>query len=48
MEQEHSKLFYKVKNYYDSGLWPRQWVWNAIAKGFITEEEFYLICGEDE
>lgn len=35
--------FEKIKFYYDSGLWSIQRVKNAVAKGWITEEEFYSI-----
>lgn len=43
---EHSKNFEKVKEYYDSGLWPIERVRNAVGK-WITEEEFKEITGED-
>ena len=35
--------FEKIKFYYDSGLWSIQRVKNAVAKGWITEEEFNSI-----
>ena len=41
---EHSKNFYKVKDYYDRGLWNKTRVHNAIGK-WITEEEYYEIVG---
>ena len=41
-----SKKFDLVKNYYDSGLWSIKKVRNAVAKGWITEEEFTEITGE--
>ena len=42
-----SPKFQKVKNYYDKGLWTVGMVRNAVIKGWITEEEFKLITGED-
>lgn len=44
---EHSKNFEKVKNYYDSGRWNILMVKNAVIKGWITEEEYREITGED-
>lgn len=41
-----SKYFEKVKYYYDRGLWDINRVREAVVKGWITEEEFYLITGE--
>lgn len=42
-----SKMYEKVKKYYDKGLWKIQAVRNAVVKGWITEEEFKEITGED-
>lgn len=42
-----SPKFQKVKNYYDKGLWNIHRVHDAVGKGWITEEEFTLITGED-
>lgn len=42
---EHSKKFYKVKDYYDKGLWKESRVREAVIKGWITEEEFTEITG---
>lgn len=36
-----------VKNYYDKGLWKISRVHDAVEKGFITDEEFKEITGED-
>ena len=47
MPNEHSKMFYKVKDWYDSGAWSKQWVKNAVVKGKITAEEYREITGED-
>jgi uncharacterized XkdX family phage protein len=43
----HSKNFEKVKNYYDSGLWNKARVRNAVVKAWITEEEYFEIVGEN-
>lgn len=42
-----SPKFTKVKTYYDKGLWTIDMVRNAVVKGWITEEEFYEITGEE-
>lgn len=36
----------KVKKYYESGLWNEKRVRDAVAKGWITEEEAKEILGE--
>lgn len=41
-----SPKFEKVKKYYDSGLWNKTMVRNAVAKGWITAEEYTIITGE--
>ena len=41
-----SKMYEKVKKYYDTGLWSEERVRNMVVKGVITEEEFYEITGE--
>ena len=41
-----SKMYEKIKEYYDSGLWSEERVRNMVVKGVITEEEFYEITGE--
>ena len=41
----YSNNFYKVKDYYDRGLWSKDRVKKAIGK-WITEEEYYIIVGE--
>lgn len=40
-----SDKFELVKGYYDSGLWSKQRVRNAVGK-WITAEEYALITGE--
>lgn len=42
-----STKYSKVKNYYDSGLWTLKQVKNAVIKGWITEDEFKEITGEE-
>lgn len=44
---EHSKMFDKIKSYYDNGLWNYEMVLAAVEKGKITEEEFVEIVGEN-
>ena len=41
-----SKMYEKVKSYYDTGLWSEERVRNMVIRGVITEEEFYDITGE--
>ena len=41
-----SPKFNKVKRYYDSGLWNKAMVANAVIKGWITAEEYKQITGE--
>ena len=41
-----SKMYEKIKKYYDTGLWSEERVRNMVVKGVITEEEFYDITGE--
>lgn len=42
----HSKMFEKIKKYYDDGLWNKEMVRNAVIKGKITAEEYEEITGE--
>lgn len=42
-----SKKFELVKRYFDQHLWNVAQVRNAVVKGWITEEEFKTITGED-
>lgn len=44
---EHSAKFNKVKGYYDSELWNKTMVRNAVRKGWITEAEYEEITGEE-
>lgn len=41
-----SKKFAKVKRYYDSGLWKKTMVADAVKKEWITAEEYQIITGE--
>lgn len=41
-----SPKYNKVKQYYDSGLWNKTMVHNAVVKGWITAEEYFEITGE--
>ena len=40
-----SKLYEKIKSYYDTGLWSETRVRNMVIKGFITKEEYETIIG---
>lgn len=42
-----SKKYEKVKRYFDNGLWSINRVADAVAKGWITVEEYYEITGEN-
>lgn len=47
---EHSKMFYTIKEYYDTGKWSKKAVRNAVIKPighpYITVEEYEEIVGE--
>ena len=38
--------FDKIKRYYDSGVWNKTMVRNAVVKGKITQGEYETITGE--
>ena len=40
-----SKNYYKVKDYYERGLWSSERVYNAVGR-WITAEEYEEITGE--
>ena len=42
-----SKMYEKVKKYYDTGLWSEERVRNMVIKGIITEEEYKDITGNE-
>jgi hypothetical protein len=41
-----SKKYKLVKKYYDEGYWTKEMVYNAVVKGWITEQEYHEIVGE--
>lgn len=43
--EERSKKYNDVKKYYDSGLWSKKRVQNAVGR-WITSEEYKMITGE--
>ena len=42
-----SKMYEKIKKYYDTGLWTEERVRNMVIKGIITEEEYASIVGKE-
>lgn len=40
-----SKMYEKIKKYYDTGLWSEQRVYNVMLKGIITGDEYKEIVG---
>lgn len=42
-----SKMFEKIKKYYEEGLWSEEWVRNAKGK-WLTEEEVKEILKDGE
>lgn len=38
--------FATIKRFYDAGLWPIEWVKDAVRIGTITEAEYEEITGE--
>lgn len=43
---EHSAKYDTVKKYYDSHLWNKTRVSNAVTKNWITADEYEEIVGE--
>ena len=41
-----SRKFNLVKKYFDTGMWPKVYVYNAVGKGWITDAEYEEIVGE--
>ena len=39
-------MFGKIKKWYESGMWTKKMVRNAVLKGKITEDEYTKITGE--
>lgn len=42
-----SKMYQKIKKYYDTGLWSEERVRNMVIKCIITEEEYKDIIGNE-
>ena len=42
-----SKMYDKIKSYYDTGLWSEERVRNMVVKGVITEEEYASIVDKE-
>ena len=42
-----SKMYKKIKEYYNTGLWSEERVRNMVVKGIITEEEYASIVGKE-
>lgn len=42
-----SKMFEKIKSYYDDGLWTAERVRNIAEKGIITHKEYTEITGKE-
>lgn len=42
-----SKMYEKIKEYYNTGLWSEERVRNMVIKGIITEEEYASIVGNE-
>ena len=40
-------MFGKIKKWYESGMWTKKMVRNAVIKGKITEDEYKEITGEE-
>lgn len=41
-----SRMYEKIKSYYDTGLWSERRVYNMVDKGIITEDEYQMITGK--
>ena len=41
-----SKMYNKIKSYYDAGLWSEVRVRNMVIKSVITKEEYASIVGK--
>ena len=42
-----SKMYNKIKSYYDSGLWSEVRVRNMVVKEIITANEYASIVGKE-
>lgn len=43
---EYSERFWDIKEWYDTGKWKKKAVRNAVARGWITADEYEEITGE--
>ena len=44
---EHSNIFYDISRWYNSGMWSKERVANAVKMNYISESEYKLITGEN-
>ena len=44
---EHSKNYFKVKDYFDKGYWTEEMVKNSVLKNWITESEYREIVTKE-
>ena len=42
-----SKIYEKIKKYYDTGLWSEERIRNMVIKDIITEKEYKDIVGKE-
>lgn len=42
-----SKMYDKIKTYYDAGLWSEIRVKNMVINGIITKDEYLSIVGKE-
>ena len=42
-----SKMYEKIKEYYNTGLWSEERVRNMVVKEIITKEEYASIVGKE-
>lgn len=42
-----SRRYELVKKYYDTGLWDKKWIRDAVIKSWITSSEYQEITGEN-
>lgn len=40
-------MYEKIKKWHRMGLWSAEMVQDAVSKGVLTEEEAYIILGEN-
>lgn len=44
---QHSKMFAKIKKWYEDLIWTLTMVKNAVTKRKITEDEYHEITGKE-